>query len=84
MQTKITLYPARANCPSIAGTMKGIIMSIVGVEQVTVNYEAKTIAVTFDNLQTNSQSIIDAIGLEMGLATTTVKPLDKIKVEKEV
>lgn len=64
----ITLHPSRIGCPSIPGTMKGIVTSIPGVTAVKVRYEDRSIDVTFDDAKTSVDAIIDAIGTEMGLA----------------
>ena len=63
-----TLHPSRIGCPSIPGTMKGIIMSIKGVQDVTVRYEDRSVDVAFDDAQTSVEHIIKAVGNEMGLA----------------
>ncbi len=68
MTKTTTLHPSRIGCPSIPGTMKGIIMSIKGVETVKVRYEDRSIDVTFDDAQTSIEYIIKAVGNEMGLA----------------
>ncbi|MDP2664540.1 MAG: cation transporter [bacterium] len=64
----ITLHPSRIGCPSIPGTMKGIVMSIPGVEDVKVRYEERSLDVTFDEAKTSENEIIKKIGQEMGLA----------------
>lgn len=63
-----TLHPSRIGCPSIPGTMKGIIMSVKGVQDVVVHYEDRSVDVTFDDIQTTIDHIIKAVGNEMGLA----------------
>ncbi len=68
MINTITLHPSRIGCPSIPGTMKGIIMSVKGVEAVKVRYENRSVDVTFDDAQTSIEYIIKAVGDEMGLA----------------
>lgn len=64
----ITLHPSRIGCPSIPGTMKGIVSSLPGVADVRVRYEDRSIDVTFDDGKINAEKIIEAIGREMGLA----------------
>ena len=64
----ITLHPSRIGCPSIPGTMKGIIMSIKGVQEVAVRYEDRSVDVAFDDTQTSMEQIIKTVGNEMGLA----------------
>lgn len=64
----LTFHPSRIGCPSIPGTMKGIVMSISGVKEVKVRYEERAIDVTFDETKTSSDEIIKKIGEEMGLA----------------
>jgi len=68
MINKITLHPSRIGCPSIPGTMKGIVMSLPGVADVKVRYEDRSIDVTFDDTATSADTIIATIGQEMGLA----------------
>ena len=68
MIKNITLHPSRIGCPSIPGTMKGIIMSVKGVTDVTVRYEDRSVDVTFDDAQTSMEHIIKTVGNEMGLA----------------
>lgn len=63
-----TFHPSRIGCPSIPGTMKGIVMSIPGVSDVKVRYEDRSIDVTFDDEKTSEDAIVKAIGREMGLA----------------
>ena len=74
MVKKITLHPSRIGCPSIPGTMKGIIISMKGVEDVIVRYEDRSVDVTFDDTQTSVEQIIKAVGAEMGLALEPVEP----------
>lgn len=67
MVKKITLHPSRIGCPSLPGTMKGIVMSMEGVLEVNVRYEERSLDVTFDDEKTSSQAIIKKIGGELGL-----------------
>ncbi len=62
------MHPSRIGCPSIPGTMKGIVMSLAGVTDVRVRYEERSIDVTFDDAKTSPDAITAAIGREMGLA----------------
>jgi len=68
MVKTVILNPSRIGCPSIPGTMKGMIMSIKGVKEVKVMYEERSLEVTFDDTQTGEDEIIKKIGEEMGLA----------------
>jgi copper chaperone CopZ len=68
MKKKITLHPSRIGCPSIPGTMKGIVMSVPGVEDVKVRYEERSLDVVFDDSEASPEKIIGKIGTEMGLA----------------
>ncbi len=68
MVKTITLHPSRIGCPSIPGTMKGIIMSVKGVADVVVRYEDRSVDVTFDDENVTIEQIIKAVGNEMGLA----------------
>ena len=74
MTKTITFRPSRIGCPSIPATMKGMIMSIRGVEDAKIHYEERSVEVTFDDAQTNEGAIIKKIGEEMGLALEAVKP----------
>lgn len=64
----IILSPSRIGCPSIPGTMKGMMMSIKGVKEVKVHYEERSLDVVFDDAETSESKIIKKIGQEMGLA----------------
>ena len=64
----ITLHPSRIGCPSLPGTMKGIISSFPGVQDVKVRYEERSLDITFDENQTSEQEFIKKIGEELGLA----------------
>ena len=68
MMKKITLHPSRIGCPSIPGTMKGILHSLDGVEEVNVRYDDRSLDITFDDAKTSEAAIIKKIGEEMGLA----------------
>ena len=68
MLKTLTFHPSRIGCPSIPGTMKGIVMSISGVKDVKVRYEERSIDVTFDEAKTSPDEITKKIGEEMGLA----------------
>lgn len=68
MMKNITLHPSRIGCPSLPGTMKGIVSSILGVAEVKVRYEDRSIDVVFDDTKISSDAIISVIGREMGLA----------------
>ena len=64
----VTLHPSRIGCPSLPGTMKGIINSMPGVEEVKVRYEERSLDVTYDDSQTSGEEIVKKIGEELGLA----------------
>lgn len=64
----ITLHPSRIGCPSIPGTMKGIISSFPGVQDVKVRYEERSLDITFDDSKTSEREFIKKIGEELGLA----------------
>jgi copper chaperone CopZ len=68
MLKTLTFHPSRIGCPSIPGTMKGIVMSVAGVCEVKVRYEERSIDVTFDEEKTSPEEITKKIGEEMGLA----------------
>ena len=63
----ITLHPSRIGCPSLPGTMKGIVASLEGVSDVKVRYEERSLDVTFDDAQITPEAIITTIGRELGL-----------------
>lgn len=64
----ITLHPSRIGCPSLPGTMKGIVSSFPGVQDVKVRYEERSLDITFDDSQTSEQEFVRKIGQELGLA----------------
>ncbi|MDO8408004.1 MAG: heavy-metal-associated domain-containing protein [bacterium] len=70
----VTLHPSRIGCPSIPGTMKGIITSLPGVHDVTVRYDDRSVDITFDTAQMSPERIIAAVGKEMGLALEVGAP----------
>lgn len=74
MTKTVTLHPSRIGCPSIPGTMMGMVNSINGVQNVKVRYEERSLDVTFDDALTNEQEIIKKIGAEMGLAMEVGQP----------
>jgi copper chaperone CopZ len=63
-----TLVPLRGVCPSIPGTAKGIVLSQPGVIDAQVEYETRSITVTFDPVVTTIEKIAHAIGAEIGVA----------------
>lgn len=69
-----TLHPSRIGCPSIPGTMKGIVMSLPGVADVKVRYEDRSVDVTFDDEKVSLDDIKKTIGREMGVAMTEGPP----------
>ena len=70
----ITLHPSRIGCPSLPGTMKGIISSMPGVQEVKVRYEERSLAITMDNTKTSAEEIVKKIGQELGLAMEIGEP----------
>jgi len=64
----ITLHPSRIGCPSLPGTMKGMMLSIPGVADVKVRYEDRSLDVTLDETKVSPDEIIKKIGAETGLA----------------
>jgi copper chaperone CopZ len=68
MMKTITLHPSRIGCPSIPGTMKGIVSSMPGVKDVKVRYEERSLDITVDEEQTSEEEIVKKIGEELGLA----------------
>lgn len=70
----ITLHPSRIGCPSLPGTMKGMILSIPGVTNVVVRYEDRSLDVTFDETKVSPEDIIKKIGQETGLALEVGTP----------
>ena len=63
-----TFLPSRIGCPSIPGTVKGIIVSMPGVQDAKIHYEERSVDVTFDDEKTSEDAISKKIGEEMGLA----------------
>lgn len=70
----IALHPSRIGCPSIPGTMKGMMLSIPGVSSVTVRYEDRSLDVAFDETKVSADEIIKKIGEETGLALEVGEP----------
>ena len=68
MIKQITLHPSRIGCPSIPGTMKGMISSIDGVSGVAVRYTDRSLDIIFDDRKTTPQEIVKKIGAETGIA----------------
>ncbi len=68
MEKHVTLNPSRIGCPSIPGTMKGILLSIKGVKKVTVYYDSRALDIIYEDSEVSPQVIINTIGQEMGLA----------------
>lgn len=64
----ITLHPSRIGCPSIPGTMKGVISSMKGVKDVKVRYDDRSLDITLDDEQITPEEVIKKIGEELGLA----------------
>lgn len=62
-----TLHPSRIGCPSLPGTMKGIIASLPGVTEVSVRYDERSLDITFDDTVISPDTIIKKIGSELGL-----------------
>ena len=58
---KITLHPSRIGCPSIPGTMKGIVSSLPGVAYVAVRYEERSLDVEYDEEKISPDDIITKI-----------------------
>ena len=67
MLKKITLHPSRIGCPSLPGTMKGIISSLDGVHDVEVRYDDRSLDVLYDDAKISPEKIIQVIGQELGL-----------------
>ncbi len=68
MLKTVTFRPSRIGCPSIPGTMKGIIISLPGVKDVKINYDERSADITFDSEKIKEEDISKKIGEEMGLA----------------
>lgn len=64
----VTLRPSRIGCPSIPGTMKGVVHSIPGVENVVVRYEERSLDISYDDAKASPEEIIKKIGAEMGIS----------------
>ena len=68
MIKNVTLVPSRIGCPSLPGTMKGMIMSMPGVQDVVVHYEERSLDITYDDEKVKPEDIIKKIGSELGLS----------------
>lgn len=79
MQKTVTLYPSRIGCPSIPGTMKGIVSSLPGVENVRVRYAERALDITYNDDKISPDDVIKKIGQELGLRLETEEPLNKDK-----
>lgn len=77
MRKTITFHPSRIGCPSIPGTMKGIVSSMPGVEEVNVRYAERSLDVTFDDAKIDPDMIIKKIGQELGLHMEIGEPAAK-------
>ena len=77
MKQTVTLHPSRIGCPSLPGTMKGMVMGIPGVEDVKVRYEDRSLDIAFDDSKTNPKAILKVIGEELGLAMEVGSPSGK-------
>jgi len=77
MRKTVTLHPSRIGCPSIPGTMKGIILSVPGVLSVEVRYEDRSVDVSFDSTKATVDDVIKKVGTEMGLALQEGEPAAK-------
>ena len=53
-----TFHPSRIGCPSLPGTMKGIVGSMPGVKDVAVRYEERSLDVTFDDAEISEEEIV--------------------------
>ena len=62
--------PSRIGCPSIPGTVRGIIVSLPGVQDAKIHYEERSVEVMFDDTVVSETDISKKIGEEMGLAFT--------------
>ena len=68
------LIPSRIGCPSIPGTMKGIISSLKGVRELVVHYEERSLEITIEETEITAETIIKKIGQELGLAMRVAVP----------
>jgi copper chaperone CopZ len=66
----LNFRPSRIGCPSIPGTVRGIIVSLPGVKDAKIHYEERSVEVSFDDSQITEDDISKKIGEEMGLAFT--------------
>ena len=64
----LTFRPSRLGCPSIPGTVKGIVVSMSGVAEARIHYEERSVDVRFDDEKVSPEEITKKIGQEMGLA----------------
>jgi copper chaperone CopZ len=66
--THLKLIPARIGCPSLPGTMKGIVTSLEGVDEVAVHYEERSLDITYNAEKILPAVIIEKIGSETGIS----------------
>lgn len=59
-QQTVTLNIENVTCAMCTVTIKKALQKVEGVQNVTVDYDAKTAVVTFDNHKTNSAALIKA------------------------
>lgn len=74
MMRTIKLIPSRIGCPSLPGTMKGVISSLPGVREVRVRYDERSLEVTLEETEITADAIIKKIGEELGLAMRVAVP----------
>lgn len=68
------IVPLRKLCPSLPGTMKGILMSLPGVTDAEVEYETRSLTVTYDDALLSEATLLSEIGKETGIAMTVEHP----------
>ena len=69
---RVTLRPERMSCASIAGTLKGIMVSLDGVNSVDVEYDVGVFYIDYDDVSISPQTIIDHVGKERGIVMEVV------------
>jgi len=72
-QQTVTLNIQNMTCPMCTFTIKKALQKVDGVQQVTVNYDAKTATVTFDAKKNHSPALIKAT-TDAGYPATIADP----------
>ncbi|OAI07052.1 hypothetical protein A1356_11645 [Methylomonas koyamae] len=75
-QQTVTLNTENMTCAMCTVTIKKALQKVEGVQEVTVDYDAKTAVVTFDSRKTNSAALIKAT-TDAGYPGSLVTPITR-------